>query len=97
MHSITVDDQNSSRVRINFSKERYSATSSSVITNLFNEQMCLPYKLKKAKQYKVWKTHIFADGIIVKFPGNVLPIIPSCDYLCLRKKNTGTKQIDEFK
>ncbi len=74
VHSITVDDRNISCVRINVSKERYSAFSSSVITNRFNKQMCSPYKLKKTKQKIAWKTHFFADGIIVKFPGNNLPL-----------------------
>ncbi len=31
-------------------KEQYSASSSSGRTNWFNEQMCLPYKLKNGKE-----------------------------------------------
>jgi hypothetical protein len=50
VHSITVDDGNISCVRINVSKEQYSASSSSMITNRFNKHMCSPYKLKKAKR-----------------------------------------------
>jgi hypothetical protein len=33
-----------------------------------------PYKLRKAWQKMAWNTHFFDEGIIVKFPRNVLPM-----------------------
>jgi hypothetical protein len=73
VHSVTVNNWNISCVTINVSNEQCSASSSSVRTNQVNEQMCSPYKLRKAKQYITWKTNFFADEIIVKLPGKVLP------------------------
>jgi hypothetical protein len=33
-----------------------------------------PYKLRKACRKMAWNTHFFDERIIVKFPGNVLPV-----------------------
>jgi hypothetical protein len=56
------------------SKDLYSASSSSVTTNLFKEQINLPYKLRNACWKMAWNTHFFDKGIIVKFQGNVLQL-----------------------
>jgi hypothetical protein len=61
-------------VAIEHSKDLYSASSSSVITDLFKEQINSPYKLRKACRKIAWNTHFFDEGVILKFPGNVLPV-----------------------
>jgi hypothetical protein len=33
-----------------------------------------PYKLRKACRKMAWITQFFDEGIIMKFPGNVLPV-----------------------
>jgi hypothetical protein len=73
MHSITFDYLNMSFVAINASNEPYSASSLSVNTKRFMEQIPVPYNCKNARQKMAWNTHFFEDGIIVKLPGKVLP------------------------
>jgi hypothetical protein len=73
MHNITFDDLNMSFVAIKASNDPYSASSSSVNTKQFMEQIPASYNCKKARRKMAWNTHFFEDGIIVKLPGNVLP------------------------
>ena len=70
------------------SKDLYSASSSSVSTKRFIEQTLSPYSSKKARRKMAWKTHFFAEGIIKKLPGKVLPqgvltAITNNSFLCL--------------
>ncbi len=73
MHSITFDDLNMSFNAINASNEPYSASSLSVNTKRFMEQIPVPYNCKNARRKMALNTHFFEDGIIVKLPGKVLP------------------------
>ncbi len=74
VHDVTLENWNTFWVFIKHLKDLYSASSSSVTTNLFKEQINSPYKLRKACRKMTWNTHFFDEGIIVKFPGNVLPV-----------------------
>ncbi len=73
MHSNTFDDLDMSFIAINASNEPYSASSLSVNTKQFMEQIPVPYNCKNARRKMAWNIHFFEDGIIVKLPGKVLP------------------------
>ena len=55
------------------SNNLYNASSSSVSTSLFLEQTSNEYKWGNANWYIEWKTHFCFEGIVVKFPGKVVP------------------------